>query len=348
MPGTTRRASKTFDTKRAAASWLAEQRTKLDAGEDLTAKAKIKEQISLGELAERYLKKLEDSGASPNTLVSTESLLRVRVLTAFGKDTLIKDITEQDIAQWYGNLYSTYSTGSVDTSYATLRTLFRFAVDNYLLAESPCKLRAKKRRTPVVADEQVARPEQVKALYHAIDKRMALAVLLAAWCALRQGEILALRRGSFSGLDSEDPTVTIDRQILQKTGEVGPTKNGDPRTISIPKTVAQAVSEHLDAYCQTGDDAWLFPRLDSPGTPLHHNTLRHAWDHARQAAKMGGFKFHDLRHTGLTQFARQGATYAELLHRGGHRDIQVALRYQHWSMERDRELTARMENLVQV
>ena len=50
------------------------------------------------------------------------------------------------------------------------------------------------------------------------------------------------------------------------------------------------------------------------------------------------FRFHDLRHTGLTLFAQQGATQAELLHRGGHTSVEVALRYQHAADERDAAL----------
>lgn len=54
------------------------------------------------------------------------------------------------------------------------------------------------------------------------------------------------------------------------------------------------------------------------------------------------FRFHDLRHTGLTVFAQEGATLAELMRRGGHSDIRVVLRYQHATMARDRELADRV------
>ncbi len=59
-------------------------------------------------------------------------------------------------------------------------------------------------------------------------------------------------------------------------------------------------------------------------------------------------RLHDLRHTGLTIFAQQGATLAELLHRGGHSDVDVALRYQHATRERDEALTERMDAHVRV
>ena len=55
-----------------------------------------------------------------------------------------------------------------------------------------------------------------------------------------------------------------------------------------------------------------------------------------------GYRFHDLRHTGLTRIAQEGATLAELMRRGGHSDVTVVLRYQKATMARDIELAARM------
>lgn len=59
-----------------------------------------------------------------------------------------------------------------------------------------------------------------------------------------------------------------------------------------------------------------------------------------------GYRFHDLRHTGLTRFAQEGATLAELMRRGGHADIHVVLRYQKATMARDVELASRMSATV--
>jgi integrase len=59
------------------------------------------------------------------------------------------------------------------------------------------------------------------------------------------------------------------------------------------------------------------------------------------------FRFHDLRHAGLTIFAQEGATLAELMRRGGHSDIRVVLRYQHATLARDRELADRMSDRIE-
>ena len=45
--------------------------------------------------------------------------------------------------------------------------------------------------------------------------------------------------------------------------------------------------------------------------------------------------FHDLRHTGATWLARDGATLKERMHRLGHSDYRMAARYEHADAERD-------------
>src|SRR5699024_12294704 len=87
----------------------------------------------------------------------------------------------------------------------------------------------------------------------------------------------------------------------------------------------------------------LVPALVRGRVPLTYTRLGYIWMDAREsvAGLAPLFRFHDLRHTGLTIFAQEGATLAELMRRGGHSDIRVVLRYQHATMARDRELADR-------
>ncbi|NLJ53639.1 MAG: tyrosine-type recombinase/integrase [Intrasporangiaceae bacterium] len=78
------------------------------------------------------------------------------------------------------------------------------------------------------------------------------------------------------------------------------------------------------------------------------SALDRAWRSAREEAGRPGFRFHNLRHTGLNKYAEQGATLAELLHRGGHTDVTAALRYQHATAQRDRALTELLSREIRV
>ena len=198
-------------------------------------------------------------------------------------------------------------------------------------------------------ERQVATPEEVRAAADSMPARLRIAVLLAAWCQTRLGELIGLQRRDFD-LDSTPATLRIERQVQYLTGEgpveLPPKSAAGVREIVIPAALVPALRRHLDSYVEPDATAWLLCSDRSPRLPLHPNSLRRAWERARSDAGIPWFKFHDLRHTGLTIFAQQGATLAELLHRGGHSDVDVALRYQHATRERDAALAARMDSHV--
>jgi integrase len=58
------------------------------------------------------------------------------------------------------------------------------------------------------------------------------------------------------------------------------------------------------------------------------------------------FRFHDLRHAGLTWAATQGATIAELMHRAGHASPHAAMLYQHATRDRDHAIAEAMAKLA--
>lgn len=358
LPGTTRRiyAPHTFAKRAPAISWLAQQRAAIDAGTwtdprdtptDTTGYT-IGSRPTFGDYCKKHLRDLKTSGdASQNSLISIESVMTVRLKPTFG-ETPVADITPAMVEDWYQTWHERLAVSTVNNTYVLLKQILQKAVAHGDIAENPCKLKLRKRRdTTTITSDKVASPEQVAALAALMPESMRLAVYLAAWCQARQGEILGLQRGDIHGLEGGEPTVEIVRQVVQKTGEIGPTKNRDTRSPSIPAELVPMIKAHLENHVGASLSAPLFPRVAYGDQPCHHNTMRNAWNRARkQVSGMESFKFHDLRHTGLTIFAQQGATLAELMYRGGHKDAQVALRYQHWSRERDRELTARMGGLV--
>src|SRR5258705_76750 len=78
-------------------------------------------------------------------------------------------------------------------AYALLRTILGTAVADDVIAVNPCRVRgagqAKRARTI-----RPASLGELEALVKALPERYRLMVLLAAWCALRFGELAELRR----------------------------------------------------------------------------------------------------------------------------------------------------------
>ena len=158
----------------------------------------------------------------------------------------------------------------------------------------------------------------------ALDERYAAMILLAAWCALRFGELSELRRGD---IDLDDGLVHVRRgaqYVCTSEWGAGTWYIGEPksaagkRTVSIPPHLLPVIRKHLDEYTGKGPDALLWTATTNrPGTSGAHDphlTLtmwRTRWHKARAAADRDDMNFHDLRHTGATLAAASGATIKE-------------------------------------
>ena len=75
----------------------------------------------------------------PSSRTQYESLLRNHLIPAFGPIPLAK-ITPTDVRGWYAPLLSR-SPGIAPAAYRLLRSIFRTAVEDDVLAKDPCKIK---------------------------------------------------------------------------------------------------------------------------------------------------------------------------------------------------------------
>ncbi|SNU01057.1 Phage integrase family protein [Ruaniaceae bacterium KH17] len=198
--------------------------------------------------------------------------------------------------------------------------------------------------------EDVATPAQVEALYAATPRKWAIVVLLAAWCQLRRGECLGLQRQDVEFHDDGCATLHVRRQLSANTGDYADLKtDAGRRSLSVPGLMVDRLKEHMRVNVAAKSRAPLVPVNVRGSVPLSNTRWGYVWSDSRDAVLTipEGFRFHDLRHTGLTLFAQEGATLAELMRRGGHSDMRIVLRYQHATRARDRELANRMSKRVE-
>ncbi|WP_254910536.1 tyrosine-type recombinase/integrase [Gulosibacter sp. 10] len=162
-------------------------------------------------------------------------------------------------------------------------------------------------------------------------------------------ECLGLQRRDIQWHDDGTATLHVRRQFNANTGEMsGPKSEAGKRTLSVPRVMVERLKDHLRDNVAPEAKAPVVPSSIRGSVPLSRTKWGHLWGDSRDAVKSTplGFRFHDLRHTGLTLFAQEGATLAELMRRGGHADMQVVICYQHSTMTRDRELANRMSDRV--
>jgi integrase len=126
----------------------------------------------------------------PRTRALYASLLRVHIQPTLGKLQL-PAVTPVAIRKWYAGL-DTGPTAKAN-AYGLLRTILAEAVDDGLLAANPARIKGagSKRRA---RELRVLTVQELKVIVEDVPDRYRALILLGAWCALRFGELAALRR----------------------------------------------------------------------------------------------------------------------------------------------------------
>lgn len=304
------------------------------------AKALEEKELTVSVWADRWLGQLIETGRSDGTLRTYRSTLSRHILPALGRKKL-GEVTQDDVDR----LLRSRKTPAVRTNVSrVLRSLYLAAVDQGAggLTAVPFRLHVPRPQVSRGLDSsKVATPEQVRALAEALPEYLSLAAYLAAIMSLRLGEVLGLQRGDFEGLDSPGLAVLhVRRQWNSKAYGGGASysapKAGSEGVLAVPEELAAQVRAHLERWVGEAKASPLFPSAADSSRPLSQTRFDEEWRAARVKAGMPAFRFHDLRHTGLTLYAQAGATLSEIMARGRHKHPEVAVRYQHATLERDR------------
>jgi integrase len=215
------------------------------------------------------------------------------------------------------------------------------AVRDGAITKNPCNIPGA--GTDRAKERPVASPAQVASLIEAVTPRYRAAILLAAWCGLRRGEITGLLP---QDVDLAAGTVTVRRNRIELLEtplafDADPKTDAGRRTVSVPPHVLPFLAEHMTAWA--GPDRVFIGR---DGRPMRGDAIRQAFTRARRRANMPGFRFHDLRHTGQTLAASTGATTKDLMRRLGHASPAAANRYLHTVNGRDAEIASALSDLA--
>ncbi|GAA5196738.1 tyrosine-type recombinase/integrase [Microbacterium jejuense] len=368
----------TFLTKTDARSWLAsvhtkiarhewEQPAELAARRRAEADAERARSIGFTEYANRWIAQIrvEPNRSGKRRAVGTIRAYKSKVdgylIPEFG-NTPVRDIDKGRIREMTDRLDSIPSplnprskfNGITRPVLIVLMMILRQAARDGIIAAAPAisvpKQESVRRSEDNDEGEFVATPRQVEALFDATPTPWAMMVLLAAWCQLRRGECLGLQRRDVEWHPDGSATLHVRRQLNANTGDYSNELKSAAgrRSLSIPKLMLRRLEAHLRDNVAPEAKAPLIPGSARSSMPLSNTRWGFIWADVREGIDglPPRFRFHDLRHTGLTIFAREGATLAELMRRGGHADIRVVLRYQHATLERDRELADRMSDRV--
>ncbi len=336
----THKAPVTFSSKGDAETYLATVRADIVRSTWQPPSRQPDHVPTLHEYADEWLTS-RSVDLKPRTTVLYRGLLDRHLYPALGTMQL-DQISPAAVRAWHSRL----DTGPTRRAhaYSLLRTILNTAVADDVILANPCRLRGagQSRR---VKEIRPASLSELAELAEGMPERLRLIVLLAAWCGLRFGELVELRR---TDVDTKTGVLRVRRAVTWVDGKpvVGvPKSDAGVRVVAIPPHVVPTVAEHLLQYAAKGRDGLLFTALDG-SSRLTHDMLKRPFDRARHAAGRPDLRFHDLRHTGAVLAAQTGATLAELMARLGHSTPSAALRYQHAAAGRDAQIAAALSQIA--
>jgi integrase len=180
-------------------------------------------------------------------------------------------------------------------------------------------------------------PEQLAALPSRLaDHPIRPRVIVAVYCGLRRGEVLALR---WSHVDLDAKVIRI-REAIEETKRHGlrfkGTKTGaGRRDVSLPDIVVETLRAHRRAQLELrlavgagkmSDAALVFPAMLDDQTPMSPSNFSAEWRDVADRTGLTGVPLHALRHTHASQLIDAGVDIVTISKRLGHASPTITLR----------------------
>ena len=242
---------RTFDRKADAERFERHVRHQLDTDQYLDPDSA---RITVRERSERWWATIVHSQPAPSTISGYESSLRLQVLPFVGERRL-RTLRRIDVEEWLGQLRAAgYSNSTIHAGRTVLGMIMTSAVDARIMSSNPLtglrlpKSTSRTRNTLTV--------EHVEALADAVDPWWRPFVLVLAYCCLRPGEAVALRRSHLDDLGR----LTIERAMSEHRGALleRDTKTHRARVVEVSTSVLAELRDHVDAHVGPDPHALLF------------------------------------------------------------------------------------------
>ena len=217
------------------------------------------------------------------------------------------------------------------------------SVADELIGRNPCTIRGagveQARERPMLDTAAVLE------LADAMEPRLRCLVLLGGFAGMRSGELLGLQRRD---IDPLHRTVTVERQAHELTGLgrvlTPPKSEAGRRTVALPLFVLHPQGPSA-GLCGIGNQCVRLHPADRSPTAAPGSLS--CVEGCLRVVGIEGVRPHDLRHHAATVIARNpSVTLRELMATIGHSSHVAALRYQHATAERSREIAEYLDGVI--
>ena len=284
--------------------------------------------------AEKWLQTLS---VKPKTRATYESLLRSRVLPAFGRRRLV-NVMPSDVQAWVAAMQQEgLSSSRIRQAAIVLQQVMDAAVRDRLIARNPCE----GVKLPRIKKDEAAyfEPEVVDQIVGEIDEPYQLLFRILSVLGLRWGEAAALRRRH---IDLLRKRIRVEDSLAEISGrfDFGPTKSHSVRNIPIPPSLVEPLREHL-AKLEKSPEALLF-RGPKGGPIRYRYAYMKLWRPALARLGLPGTGLHTLRHSAAARLISAGASPKAVQSVMGHSSAGFTLNVYGHIFESDLDALAEM------
>lgn len=249
------------------------------------------------------------------------------------KGKRLSDITSGLILDWQRwAAESGLGPRRINAITSSMRVAVRYAVKRQDLSRDPFvgigSAREEAREKGVLTHEELAALVAVPLP----DPRVKAAVLLAALCGLRRGEIRGLE---WRDVDAAAGLLHVVHNYVDAEGRKAP-KCGSARTVPIPKAVKDALDSLREVSNFRTPEDFVFARLKSRDAPLPESFFRYGVVKALEAIgitpesqQSRNLTFHGLRHTFVTLGRMAGLSDLIIQTLAGHKSAAMMEHYSH-------------------
>jgi integrase len=292
---------RSFTTRQDAERWSRSVETEMDRGTFVSLDEAYR--VTLSDLIARYIRDV-----IPGTKSEVEDTIRLKALQRRSIAKLsAATLTPERIAKHRDERLQTVSAGTVIRELAYLSSIINHARREWgINIQNPVAL--VKKPTAPKGRERTFSPDELDRLFCELrpkDRRspwMHAIVIIALETAMRRSEILSLR--------------WVDVDLHRRVAQLHDTKNGERRSIPLSSKAHQILTE--------------LPRsINGVVFPMTFCAVSAAIKRAFARAGIADARFHDLRHTAITEMAKKLPNVIELSSVTGHRSLKMLQRYYH-------------------
>jgi len=223
----------------------------------------------------------------------------------------------------------TRTSSTINRYMSSLSSILSYATRQLRwISENPCSYLIKLKENP--SRDRILSIEEINKLLISCRQSRSpylfCIVLIALTSGARQGEILNLEWNHIS--------------FDNKHANLKETKNGRPRSISLPDPVI----EELKNLYQTRHPNK--PLVFASRTAFGRVDIKKAWKEALKRAGITGCRAHDMRHTFCTFAASFGASNLELATCMGHRTLAMLQKYTHLDVQVTKKFSTQISELI--